>query len=303
MEDRLQKFAVLVDAETFTKAAEVLHISQPALTTAVKKLERELGQKLLARLGNRFQMTSAGRLAYIEGKELAARRHNLKLQFGNLQNQKVSLAVGMIDSVTESLLESTDVLENLERVAHVSLSINNSQTLMTAVEQGRLDLAVVAKQPQKLSSRFEVTKLGAEPLVLVTHKSREAETKTQIAKGNLAQFLSYNQNSTTHQLILQTAARAGVELSPSFYSTSPAIIMRQVRGQKGVAALPFFLVKPYIESGELAPVLLDHSCIIERSIVAVWQSSRLLPPATHQMFDQITAMLTELMDQASQLDS
>jgi DNA-binding transcriptional LysR family regulator len=303
MEDRLQKFAALIDAETFTKAAEVLHISQPALTTAIKKLEREVGQKLLTRSGSRFQMTSAGRLAYMEGKELSARRHNLKLQFSSLQNQKVSLAVGMIDSVTEALLESTDVLESLERIAHVSLSINNSQMLMTAVEQGRLDLAIVAKQPQKLSTRFEVTKLGAEPLVLVTHKSHETKAKAQIAEGRLAQFLSYNQNSTTHRLILQTAERAGVELLPSFYSTSPAIIMRQVRDQKGVAALPFFLVEPQIQNGELMPVSLSNSCIIEREIVVVWQSGRLLPAATYQMFEQITDMLDDLSGRALRLSS
>ncbi len=302
MEDRLQKFAALVDAETFTGAAEILHISQPALTTAIKKLERELGQALLTRSGNRFRMTSAGRLAYIEGKELAARRHNLKLQFGSLQNQKVSLAIGMIDSVTEALLENTDALENLERIAHVSLSIDNSQSLVRQVEQGRLDVAIIARQPRKLSARFEMTKLGAEPLVFVTHNALERHAKTQIKEGKIAQFLSYNQTSTTHRLILQTAEHADVELTPSFYSTSPEIVLRQVRDQKGVAALPFFLVERLLQSGELVPIFVGNSCIVERHIVSVWQTGRLLPSATHEMFGQVTNVLAELMSRARQIE-
>jgi len=301
MEDRLQKFAALVDAETFTKAAEVLHISQPALTTAIKKLERELGQKLLARNGARFRMTSAGRLAYMEGKELSARRNNLKLQFSSLQHQKVDLAIGMIDSVAEALLENTDVLDNLERVTHVSLSINNSQSLMQAVERGSLDVAIIAKQPQKLSGRFETVALGVEPLVFVTHKLQAADVQTQMKKGSILQFLSYNQNSTTHRLILQTAERAGVELLPSFYSTSPEIILRQIRGQKGVAALPFSLVESHIQKGELVPVFLSGSCIVERHIMAVRQVGHLLPSATHEMFAQITGVLADLMARTSVL--
>ena len=49
MEDRIRKFAHLIDAGSFTKAARDLHISQPALSMAVQKLERELHAPLYIR--------------------------------------------------------------------------------------------------------------------------------------------------------------------------------------------------------------------------------------------------------------
>ena len=76
MEGRLKLFASLIDTGSFTRAAATLRISQPALSTAIRKLERELGSSLLER--NDFSLTDAGRLAYEAGKKLHVSEQNVK---------------------------------------------------------------------------------------------------------------------------------------------------------------------------------------------------------------------------------
>lgn len=298
MEERLRKFTVLADADTFTRAAEVLHISQPALSAAIQKLERELGVELLRRTGNRFELTSAGRLAYIEGKELTTRRKNLKFQVTHLKHERISLAIGMIDSVADALFAEPEVLAELERAAEISLSINNSTFLRQAVEHGQLDVAIIARQPHRLSSQFEIESLGAEPLVFVVHADRQGQLQDQISQGAVANFLSYNQTSTTHHLILAAAERANIELCPTFYSTSPEIMLRQVLQQKGMAALPQLLVQTHIRQGQLVPVRIGDSCVVTREVVSVKPTNRQLPIAIHDVFAQIRQNLTDLMASA-----
>lgn len=56
----LKYFVTLVEQRSFTKAAEHLHISQPSLSNAIKKLEKEIGLKLIDRDTRNFQLTREG---------------------------------------------------------------------------------------------------------------------------------------------------------------------------------------------------------------------------------------------------
>jgi DNA-binding transcriptional LysR family regulator len=68
---RLVRYFVAVAREgNVTRAAELLHISQPSLSAAVKQLEQQLGVALLERSGRRIALTAAGELLLRRGKEL-----------------------------------------------------------------------------------------------------------------------------------------------------------------------------------------------------------------------------------------
>src|SRR6266700_6969582 len=110
MEERLRKFSTLIELGSFTKAAKVLHISQPALTTPLKKLERELKAELLVRGSHPLQATNAGKLALTATKNLNVNRANLQLELAKLANRKPQLTIGMIDSVVELLFAYGDGL-------------------------------------------------------------------------------------------------------------------------------------------------------------------------------------------------
>src|SRR6266702_477111 len=191
MEDRLQKFVRLVDLGSFTKAAKALHISQPALSVAIKKLEHESKAELLVHGSRVLAVTPDRQLAYSTGKALVAHRDNLRQQMAELSTQKVPLALGMIDSVADLLFMHSRELDALEQWAQVSLSINNSSLLTRAVLQHELDVAIIAGQPVE-SNMLTVTALGAEPLVVVARADVARQAKRIAQTGRLPNFLSYN---------------------------------------------------------------------------------------------------------------
>lgn len=300
MEDRLQKFAKLVDAGSFTRGAAAMHLSQPALTAAVKKLERELHAELLQRGPHRLHLTPAGELAYAAGKNLTTHGDNLRQQLAELSTRKVPFSLGMIDSVAAMLFVQHHELDELEQWAQVSLSINNSGLLTQAVMQHTLDAAIVVGEPA-MSRLLDTTPLGAEPLILVAHADIAKAANRATSTGFLPNFLSYNQGSTTQQIVQAAARSKAITLAANFYSTSPEIMLQLVSAGRGTAALPYLMVKKSLSSGVLIPVFLGDSCVVERPIAAVRLAVRQLPEAFAKTLAATKGGLQQLSQEAAHL--
>lgn len=297
MEDRLQKFARLVDAGSFTKAASLMHISQPALTTAIKKLERELRTELLVRGRHMFTLTTAGTIAYKAAKELGVQTRNLTLQLSETANEKVTLHIGMIDSIADLLFVHQDNLPELEQGTHLSLTVDNSRNLITDVEHDDIDVAFIAESPLTPSSLTSV-RLGEEPLILVTQTAYVAQTTAELQKGSLFHFLSYNQHSRTYHIVNRHLAAQNITLHPTFYSTSPEIMLQLVLTHRAVAALPYLLVRDHLEDGRLSRVKAGGNGIIARHIVSLYRTGRVLPAQAAALITQTQAELAKLTTDA-----
>jgi DNA-binding transcriptional LysR family regulator len=293
MEGRLQKFARVVETGSFTKAAVELHTSQPALTTAVQKLERELKTELLVRRGHAFDITEAGKIAYEAALELSTQTQNLRQRISQASNEKITLNLGMIDSMADLLFVHANNLSRLEQHAHLSLTIDNSSRLTHYVEQNRLDLALVAK-PTSTPATLTVEPVGDEPLVLVTQPAHAEQVAADLSRGQLPYFLSYNQQSQTHQLIAYHLKIQNIAPKPSFYSTSPEIMLQILLRNQATAVLPYLLVRSYIEHGELVQVPLGDASHIARSIVAVHRTGRSLSEQGMHVLTQTSQLLARL---------
>lgn len=294
MEERLKKFASLVDAGSFTKAAGELHISQPALSSAVAKLERELKARLLVHGVRPLALTPAGKAAYQTAKELSVRTDNLRLRLAELAHEQATLKIGMIDSIADTLFSSGHGLEMLEG-AKVSVVVNNSRYLIGAVEQGELDAAFIAEQQGRLPAVLEARPVATEPLAVVCHVERHVSPSAV-----LPDFIAYDQHSNTFRLVNDALKQYGIVPQVSFYSTSPEVMLRLVLLRKGAAALPYLMVRGHLESGELKRLGGKTPWLIPRKIAAVKRRDRELPLALKHLIHQTTTILDGLMAEARQ---
>ncbi len=288
----MRKFAQLVDAGSFTKAAAELHISQPALSTAVAKLERELKAALLVRGARPLALTTAGKLAYQTAKDLSIQADNLKFRLAELAHEQLSLKIGMIDSVANALFASGEGLEMLQD-AKVSIVVNNSRFLTEAIERGDLDIAFAADRQSRLPAVLEAKPVATEPLVVVGHAGRRPSPGKQ-----LPDFIAYDQPSTTFRLVNDYLKAQGVDTQTSFYSTSPEVMLRLILLGKGVAALPYLMVRNHPVSGQLTRVGPKADWLIPRKIVAIKRRDRELPLTLKRLSGQITAILDDLTAEA-----
>jgi DNA-binding transcriptional LysR family regulator len=293
MEDRLRKLVSLVDAGSFTVAAQNLHVSQPALSVAIAKLERELRTPLIVHGVRPITLTPAGQLAYETGRDIATQNTNLKTRLAELAHQEVSVSIGMIDSVAGALLTSSEGVDSLERQAVVTLAVDNSRNLLQATNRGRLDLAFVVEQ-QSYDSSLEVLATADEPLVVVGSPTSSRGRAT----NSLSRFISYDQASTTHRMIVQALAATHHVVEPVFYSTSPEVMLRLVLQGRGVAALPYLLVRQYLESGELV-IIGTPPLHISRPIHAVKRHGTILAAPLARAVSEVSDLLQSLNDEAT----
>lgn len=298
MEERLVKFARIVDAGSFTKAAGELHISQPALTIAVKKLERELQAELLLRGSHPLRVSAAGAIAYQTARTLMVQTQNLEVRIRQTTHQKIVLRLGLIDSVAAMLFVQDGYLQELEQAAHVSLSIDNSSRLLTLTERGELDVALIA-EPTHLPRTLQAAAIGPEPLMLVTHPQQALSVRQQLAQKNISHFLSYNQASRTFQVIGEYFAEQGITVQPTFYSTSPEIMLQLVLNQRGSAVLPYTLVQPHLDQAKLATLeLAGKPLIINRTIISIQRPGRILPTVAAVLLQKTQHKLQKLRNRA-----
>jgi DNA-binding transcriptional LysR family regulator len=301
MEERLLKFAHLMDAGSFTRAAGDLHISQPALSMAVQKLERELHAQLYVRGSQPLTLTPAGQQAYKTAKELGASVRYLRNSLAELANSELALSIGMIDSVADNVLVQPRTLKTLEKEAKVSLVINNSRYVLQALRRGEVDIAFVVDQGRLDVSDMRLKHVGSEPLVVVAHKQHAATVESQMDRKQLNSFISYDLPSYTHASIERYFADCRVTLSPQFFSSSPDVILRLVLARQGAAALPYNKVRQLLKRGSLVPVRSNGQAVITRHIVCVTRQNYEIPQVMQQMIDQLARDLSQQVYEARSL--
>jgi len=301
MEDRLRKFAVLVEAGSFTGAAERLRLSQPALSTSIQKLERELGAELFVRGKHPLHATRAGEAAYHAAKSLNLEIANLKTELAGLARQKPSLAIGVIDSIGDALFVRHNYLPTLEAQVRVTLSVNNSAHLLTAIRQDELDLICIASYTEHIPSIWKTISLGSEPLIAVVHRSHAKRMRSTVSQGRLPDFLSYNLGSVTERLISEHLTRSGLATESTFYSTSPEIMLQLLKRGRGVGVLPYLLVQDAIDQKELIALPISDGPVIERPIIALTRKGRTTKGPIDLLCKQITQLLAVQSTQAKRL--
>jgi DNA-binding transcriptional LysR family regulator len=167
---RLVKYFVAVaQAGNVTRAAERLHISQPALSAAVKQLEQQLGVALLERVGRRLELTPAGELLLARGLALLEHAGAVadEVRGRGADDPAARLRIGL--SPTARYGVAPALLAACAAAAPAVMlyaSEDTTAALLRDVAQRRLDLAVVFCAPQTVPDGVELELLRDERAVI-----------------------------------------------------------------------------------------------------------------------------------------
>lgn len=285
MDDRLYKFSRLAEIGNYTRTAKELHISQPALSIAIQKLERELGTEVFIRSGKRLVLTDAGQAAYqaaLDHQDIAS---HLKETIGRIARKRPTIIIGMVDSVADKLC-ATEAFEQLEQLANVTVVVNNSRYLREGIERRRIDTALLIHD-ELVYPGLTSSVVGSEELRLVFHPDLANEVAASIQKNRLRDFISYDKPSTTFRHIQHYLNDIGIDVQTRLYSTSPSVMLGMVLRGKGCAVLPSKIVDSYITDGELLTLLKP----ISRPIALVSVVSKKLPSYLTRFLEESRPLL------------
>lgn len=185
-------FLAVADAGSITEAARLLHLSQPPLSSAMTKLENELGVRLLDRHPRGIALTDAGRYLQSAGRRLVAEEHRIASALRSMgQGLEGDLRIGA-EPIGMWRIVSAAVAAFLSEHPRVTLSLTdaNPQVLLDNLSNGHLDLAVVpvlAEEPLPSVNdvAFSTTIIAHSSLTLVVPHSSWLATQDRVRLSDL----------------------------------------------------------------------------------------------------------------------
>ena len=147
--NQLKYFCELAKYEHYGKAAQILYISQPSLSKAIKNLEEELGVELFSPNGRRVTLTQAGKLFYYQIIPILEQLDNACRSMEQFKNQSKQYSIGCISpAITSVFTPMIDLYKrNGNHVPKLSLTVGSSEELINDLIKGKHDLVFCTRIP------------------------------------------------------------------------------------------------------------------------------------------------------------
>ncbi len=285
---QLQYFLRIAELRSFSKAAAYLHVAQPALGLQVRKLEEELGVKLLNRHSRGVIPTEAGLLLRDHAQIILRQIDRAKLSVGDLAGPpRGRIAVGL--TPTLNLILATQLVERCRRdFPSVSLAIVDamSEDLMEWVENDRLDLAL-SYNPSAVQG-LVCEPLLVEDLCLIGPGDDTARLGPTVRLDDIADLpmILTSVTSGLRSIVEEAAHSRGFDLNVVLEIDSVTAMKEMAIKGVGYAILPMGSVTREVEDGRLSARAFINP-VLSRKMYLAYSAKR--PPS------QATTAIRELL--------
>ena len=283
----LQVFLAIAAEKSFSRAAEKLLRTQPAVSLALQRLEQELGEKLIDRSGRELILTDAGRAVL----EYARRFQSLEQEMGNSlaelrDNSAGRLEIGANESTALYLLRDIERYRELYPKIKVQIRRSLSSKIPGELLDGNLELGVISYDPA--DERLQSKTLYTDALALVVSpKHRLARRKTvSIVELSAETFIAHNVVSPYREVVLKEFRAHKAPLRMEIEMPTIETIRKLVQSNLGVAFLPRMCVEQEIEQKLLCEVRVKE-IHVERKIRLVYPTRRALSHAARAFLEVV----------------
>ena len=183
---RLQYFIAVAQERNFTRAAERLHVAQPALSRQVRLLEQELGVELLHRTTHEFELTEAGEFLLERGPGLLSAADELwrsARTYGTGERGQVVVAYGASASY-ETAPRLLHALAESHPAIAITTAVKSTGEIVAGVSDGSIDLGLVRCPPHEVG--LDARTIRHEPQGLVLRRDHRLSSSTGVSLVELA---------------------------------------------------------------------------------------------------------------------
>ncbi|MBL6918562.1 MAG: LysR family transcriptional regulator [Gammaproteobacteria bacterium] len=277
---RLQVFSTVARLLSFTKAAEALHMTQPAVTFQIRQLEDYFNTRLFDRTHNRISLTTAGHLVKDYSGQIISLYSEMDNEVRKLTGDVLGpLVLGASTTIGEYVIPSIlgEYQVKFPDVT-VRLHVANTEGVLHMVENNEIDIGIVEGpvNNKNLVSRV----CWDDELVIVTPPGHELASAGSVAVDQILEypFISREEGSGTREVIsehLNAAGREIADLNLTMEFGSPESIKSAVTTGLGISILSIATLDKELKLGLLSKVSLDPPLKRPFSIVFQRQKFRL----------------------------
>ena len=271
----LKYLVALADHKHFGRAAAACYVSQPTLSTQIKKLEDELGVPLVERAPRKVMLTPAGRDAAERARRIVAEVEQMKEAARRSQDPEAgTVRLGMFPTLGPYLLPHV-VPRIRARFPHLELLLveEKSDVLLSRLREGKLDAGLLALPvaDDQLHTEF----LFEEPFVLAVPSGHTLASRKHITLADLNResLLLLDEGHCLRDQALDVCHLAGAEEKSGFRATSLETLRQMVAANVGVTLLPVLAVKPPVSRSENIALIQFKGVPPHRQLAMMWRKS------------------------------
>lgn len=277
---RLQVFSVVAKQMSFTKAAEILHMTQPAVTFQIRQLEEYFNTRLFDRTHNRIALTKVGQLIHEYAERIIALHEEMENEVKQLTNNVSGvLLLGASTTIAEYMLPALlgDFKKQYPQLL-IRLTVSNTENIVSLVESNAIDLGVVEAPVSNRNLVVDLCK--TDPLVAVVPKGHPLITRKRQKKLLVKELLNYpyicrEEGSGTREVINDYLEKNGVspgDMNVVLELGSPESIKGAVAAGMGISVLSRATVGKELQLGQLD--VIELSPPLERPYSFVHQKQK-----------------------------
>lgn len=281
----LQVFQAVAREQSFSRAAEKLYRTQPAISISVRKLEEWVGQPLFVRGSGARRLTDAGSLLLQYADRMLNLREEIRKGMKELRElERGEVSLGVNESSIHALLPALDTFRQLHPGIHIRVHRVFSRDVPREVLNHHLDIGVISYLPEE--RELIATEFYRDALALVVWPGHRLAKRREVAVGALGgeTFVAHIVESPYRQRVIQLFARHRVPLRMDVELPTIESIKRFVEMKKGVAIVPRMCVEGEIARGDLCEVRI-RQMRIERTLYLIYRQDRPLSAAAQGLLD------------------
>lgn len=212
---RLKVFVSVANNLSFTKAAQELFVSQPAITKHIRELEMQYEVRLFDRFGNKISLTDAGQVLLKYSQHILEEYAKMDYEMHLLRNVYTGeLRIGASTSIAQYVLPAF-LAKFTEKFPHVAVSLfsDNSIGIEKALQEHNIDLGLVEGNSRQINLKY--TKFMDDELVAVVHTKSSLAAYDELSVEQLKSIplVLREHGSGTLEVIKSALAGHGIKLS------------------------------------------------------------------------------------------
>ncbi|MES4890682.1 LysR substrate-binding domain-containing protein [Streptomyces sp. NPDC096012] len=241
MEIRQLKYFIAVAQEAnFTRAAELVHISQPGISAQIRQLENDLGATLIDRSGRNVALTAVGEVVLAHAKAVLSSMESLRHAVDEMNGLvRGKLVVGMVTACTvQPLFDALSSFHLAHPGVEISLLEEDSGKLVDYVREGSVDLALIGaahRAPEDLDGWQVVS----EPIVAAVPVGHPLAGKHGVTLAELSAYpiICLPAGTGIRATLDQASASLGLTPTIALQASAPGAVMNLAERGLGVAVL------------------------------------------------------------------
>lgn len=282
---QLKLLVTIAQTKSITKAAEILHLTQPAVSIQLRNLQDQFDAPLTEVIGRKLYMTDFGNeIGQIaqnmlnEAKQIEIKSKEQQGQLaGTLKLANVSTAKYIIPYFL------TDFLKDHPGV-NVQIDVTNKRSVLESLEKNQLDFALVSTLPTHL--KIEKIKLMPNKLLLVGGREAPIIESLYTTEAKKATYIYREEGSATRQIMEQVLKPNKNGFSKKIQLKSNEAVKQAVVAGLGYSIMPLIGLKNELQNGNVKVMPIDELPIVTHWHL-IWLKEKRFSPAAQRFLEYI----------------